>query len=1057
MKKSNKTYTVYTIQFSILILIIIGSVFAQDNIKFDRLTSENIKLEKGLSQNWIYDILQDQHGYMWFGTWDGLNRYDGYNFTIYNEEDGLSDHTIYSFLEDKDGFLWIATDNGFNKFDRKTQSFKQFYHIPEDTNSLINNIVNCIIDDDEGYLWLGTAHGLSRFNKKTEEFTSFFSSWQGYNSPRSNYILHLFQDRKKIIWISTSFGLVKFNPKNFVSTRYYHIPIDPNSISNNNVRYVMQDRTGNYWIGTRNGLNYFDTTFQTIRKYYHDPDEPNSISDNSISVIYEDKGGKIWIGTENAGLNCFDRRSNSFIRYSNSVNEKKSLSNNKVYSILEDNSDNLWVGTYNGVNKINKFTNDFKHIQQTSEEMKSPNSNVIWSFDEDNDNNMWIATGEGVNILNLESGKYTYLLNNPNNKNSLIYSDIRTLLFSEEQNCMWFGTWGEGLDKYDLETKQFTHYVRNVNKNSLSSDIINDLLLESDSSIWIASGWGLNKLDFQTNQFEFFFHEEENENSLSNSICISLLEDRRGNLWIGTDKGVNRFNRSENRFTRFFNDISEIDNISNNTIFAIHEDINGQIWLGTSGGGMICLDPGSGDYKVYTINQGLPNNVIYGFVEDFEGNLWVSTNLGLSKFYLETGRFVNYDVKDGIQSNEFNLGAKYKSKAGNIYFGGMNGYNVFNPVQIRYNPNDPVVVVSSFRMFNEFQKGEYFNGDTIVLHYDDNFFSFEISALDYTNPSKNNYKYRLTNIDNDWVYTSSENRLAEYKKVRPGTYLFEAMGTNNDGVWNKEEFALTILIKPPWYGTWFFRVLMLVLFFGGLYYIYNSRVQRIKRRHDEKNKLLEIEKQMFDLEQKALRLQMNPHFIFNSLNSIQSYILSHDTKKAIGYLGKFSQLMRLILSNSVNKFTTLFEELESIKYYLDLERLRFDNKFDYNIIIDSKIDEEFIEMPPMIIQPYIENAIIHGLIKKTEQGKIEIHIYLKNDILYCEITDNGIGREASMKLARESGIKKQSRGMLITKARLEILKRQSKKEYSVQVIDLIDEVGNSAGTKVLLKIHYKDI
>jgi ligand-binding sensor domain-containing protein len=1043
----------------ILIGLSIGFLSAQkvDNIKFDRLTSENIKLEKGLSQNWIYDILQDQHGYMWFGTWDGLNRYDGYNFTIYNEENGLSDHTIYSFLEDKDGFLWITTDNGFNKFDRKTQAFRQFYHIPEDTNSLINNIVNCIIEDDEGYLWLGTAHGLSRFNKKTEEFISFFNSWQGYNSPRSNYIIHLYQDRKKIIWISTSYGLVKFNPKSFVSTRYYHVPNDTNSLSNNNVRCVMQDRDGNYWIGTRNGLNYYDTTFQTIKKYFHDPNNLQSISDNSISVIFEDKSGKIWVGTENSGLNCFDRSNDVFIRYKNAVNKENSLSNNKVYSIFEDNSENLWVGTYNGVNKINKFTNDFKHIRQTSEEFKSPNNNVIWDFAEDNNENLWIATGEGVNIKNLNTGTFTYLLNHPGDDNSLIYDDVRTLLFSDKQNCMWFGTWGEGLDKYDLQNKQFTHYVRNVNRNSLSNNIINDLLPSNDSSLWIASGWGLNKLNLNTNQFEVFYRDNENKNSLSNNICISLFEDRKGDLWIGTDKGVNLFDKINNKFIRFFDDISEMGEISNNTIFAIHEDVNGKIWLGTSGGGMICLDPKTEAYDVFTTDDGLPNNVIYGFVEDFEGNLWVSTNLGLSKFYLETKRFVNYDVKDGIQSNEFNLGAKYKSRNGEIYFGGMNGYNFFNPVQIRYNPKAPVMVVSSFRMFNEVQKGELFNGDTIVLGNDDNFFSFEISALDYTNPSKNSYKYRLTNIDIDWVQTSSENRLAEYKKVRPGTYTFQAMGTNNDGVWNEKEFALTIIIKPPWYGTWFFRILMLVLFFGGLYSIYYRRVQHINKRHEEKNKLLEIEKQMFDLEQKALRLQMNPHFIFNSLNSIQSYILAHDIKKAVGYLGKFSQLMRLILSNSVNKFTTLFEELKSVRYYLDLERLRFDNKFDYSITIDPAIDEEFIEIPPMIIQPYIENAVIHGLIKKTEQGKIDIHFYFGDDILYCEIIDNGIGREASMKLMKESGINRQSKGMLITKARLEILKRQSKKEYSVKVIDLMDENNKPSGTKVLLKIHYKDI
>ena len=1043
--------------FSILILNCLPAIHAQEfeNVKFDRLKSENVKLIKGLSQNWIYTILQDRYGYMWFGTWDGLNKYDGYNFTIYNVDEGLSDHIVYSLLEDDEGILWVGTDKGFNKFDRNTQTFKQYIHHPGDTTSLFHSRVNDIIQASDGSIWLGTGGGLIKFDKKTESLTSFLSTHQEYFSPRSNFIIDLFQDSDGKIWVSTTYGLVKFDPKTGKSTRYYHIPGDSTSLSNNNIRYVIQERSGNFWIGTRDGLNYFDTTSQKIKQYFNEPENQYSLGNNSVMTIYEDRSGDIWIGTDGGGLNYYERENDRFIRYQNILNDKSSLSNNKVYSIFEDKSGNLWVGTYKGVNKINKYYNDFKHCRRTTHDNQSLNSNIIWSFLEDKDENLWIGTDNGINIKNLQTGRFTYITHDPSNPNSPSNNDIRTMIYTPELNCIWLGIWVTGVDKYDPLTNKFTHYQNNPNRNSLSSDYANDIIQDNDSIIWIATGRGLNRFDPGTNSFEVFFHDPENKNSLSNDIIICLSEDSKGNLWVGTDGGLNKYIKSENKFIRFLHDPENENSLSNNSIFYIYEDRTGKIWVGTSGGGINKFNSETGEFRAYTTEDGLPNNIIYGILEDDEGNLWLSTNLGLSKFYVISERFVNYDIKDGIQSNEFNLGACYKDKKGKMYFGGMNGYNVFDPDEIKYNPNKPVVIVSAFRKFNEIQPEEYFDGDTIRLSYDDNFFSFEVSALDYTNPSKNKYRYKLENVDKDWVNTDADNRLAEYKKVSPGTYIFKTNGSNNVGIWNDNGISLTVIITPPWWDTWFFRIPIALLIIITIWIIIYRRVKRIRKKHEVEKKILEIEKQMFDLEQKALRLQMNPHFIFNSLNSIQSYILTHDTEKAVNYLGKFSQLMRLILSNSAIKHIPLKEELKAIRYYLDLEKLRFENKFDYEITLDTEIDEEFIEIPPMVIQPYIENAIIHGLIHKPSNGKIEIDFKLNNGLIICTVQDNGIGRKKAMQIKKESGIKKRSRGMLITKARLEILNRQSNDEYSVKVFDLKDKNGNASGTKVQLIIHYK--
>jgi len=679
-------------------------------------------------------------------------------------------------------------------------------------------------------------------------------------------------------------------------------------------------------------------------------------------------------------------------------------------------------------------------------------SNFIWDFDEDSEGNIWIGTSDGVNILNDSTGIFTHLTHQPGNNNSLADNEVRTLLYCPREKCFWLGLYGTGVDMYNIKTGNFNHYAPIAGKNSISNSYVSDLLFDSDGFLWIATARGLNRFDPDSNLFKVYFNKPEEANSLCNDIVVSLFEDTKKNIWIGTNRGLSKYNKATHTFTNYFHNPSF--GLNNNTIFYITEDYAGKIWLGTSGGGLIKLNSETEEFKIYTTEKGLPNNIVYAILEDDERNLWMSTNLGLAKFYPIGEKFVTYDVKDGLQSYEFNLGSGYKDKNDRMYFGGMNGFNVFKPEEIKINPNVPVIVISAFRKFNEIQPFELFDGDTILLRHDDNFFSFEISALDFTNPSKNKYRYILENFDKDWINADVNKRIAEYKKVRPGTYTFRALGSNNDGVWNEEGINITVIISPPWYATWFFRILVAVVLISTLWLLIYRRIRNIRKKHEVDKKLLEIEKQKFDLEQKALRLQMNPHFIFNSLNSIQSYILNHDTRMAVTYLGKFSQLMRLILANSGNKYVPFKEELKALNYYLDLEKLRFDNKFEYSIHVDNSIDDEFIEIPPMIVQPYVENAIIHGILHKPSAGNIKIQFRIQNESLLCTITDDGVGREKSEQIRKEAGITRKSSGMYITKARLELLNTGRPDDYSVKVTDLKDERDQPCGTRVELNIHY---
>jgi hypothetical protein len=459
----------------------------------------------------------------------------------------------------------------------------------------------------------------------------------------------------------------------------------------------------------------------------------------------------------------------------------------------------------------------------------------------------------------------------------------------------------------------------------------------------------------------------------------------------------------------------------------------------------------------YTEEDGLPNNVVYSALEDENGSIWIITNWGLTRFDRENESFILYDTKDGIQANEFNGGAYYQNDRGEMYFGGMNGFNLFHPDEIKKNESPPVMVITGFSIFNEPSRGPFLDGDTLVLRYSDNFFSIEFAALEYTNPSKNIFRYKMENYDDGWTTHTATQRQADYKKVSPGTYRFRVIGANNDGVWNNEGVSLVIIITPPWWETWIFRIsfaLIVILSFWSVIY---WRFKALKRKNEVERKVLEIEKQIFELEQKALRLQMNPHFIFNSLNAIQSFVIANDTDKGIPYLAKFSHLMRMILANSSESYIPLKDELKALKYYMDLEKLRFDDSFDYYIELDNSIDDDFVEIPPMMLQPYVENAIIHGLNHKEERGRVDISFELQKAVMICTIEDNGIGREKAREIRERSGIRRQPRGMMITKERLEIMKRQSKEDFYVDVEDLKNEAGEALGTRVKIAMHYREI
>jgi ligand-binding sensor domain-containing protein/sensor histidine kinase YesM len=1039
--------------------------FAQNNsdIKFDRITSENFKIEKGLSQNSANCILQDSKGYIWIGTWDGLNRFDGYNFVTYKSSitgnsNEISNQTINSLFEDKNGILWIGTETGLNSFDRKNQKFKQYTRNPNDPFSISSDTVWCIVEENENILWIGTNNGLNKFDKSKGVFYHFRLNPNNANSLSNNNINCILLDKDANLWVGTNEGLNFYNRNDKVFTHWYHNILNNNSLSSDLVWELLYDNEGNLWICTDDGLDVYNLKTKKF-VHYKNNNGDNSISNNHVTAILQDNSKKIWVGTYGGGLNYFDRKTKKFSRFVNDIYNERSLSNDYINSLYQDKSGMIWVATaWKGVNKIDKYSNRFKHFYHFANDARSLNHNNVWSIFQDNQGKLLIATDKGINVYDTSTQKFSFIENIPGNNNS-IPSNLTRAVFQDSKNNLWIGTYDAGLCIYQPRSKSYTRFRNDpANLQSVSYNRINFFIEDKHHNIWIGTDNGLNKYLPETKSFKRYMHNPSDPKSISNNVVYHMYEDTVGNIWISTLGGLNRYDPSTDNFSCYRKNDNTYNSLSSNKIFSVYEDHEGIFWIATCGGGLNRFNRSTGEIKYFLEENGLSNNVVYNIYEDRNNFLWITTNYGLSRFDKTNQTFLNYDVKDGIQSNEFNLHACYQNPlTGELFIGGMNGFNAFVPEKIATNSFIPQIVISSFKIFDKQISMDFSDGDTILLSYEDNFFTFEFASLDFSNPSKNKYAYILENFDNHWNFSDAYKHFSGYTKVSPGIYILKVKGSNCDGIWNDKGISITIIISSPWWQTMWFRILSFIGVFIIVWYIIQRRLHTIRTKHEGEKRILEIEKQMFSLEQTALRLQMNPHFIFNSLNSIQSFVISNDTDKAIHYLAKFSQLMRFILSHSQQSFVPINDEIKAMSIYLDIEQLRFDNKFSYSFSIDPAIDTEFVEIPPMIIQPYIENAIIHGILNKENNGIIKISLKLLDEkFLLCVVEDDGIGRDRAAQIKAKSDLKHKSRGMLITQKRLEILNDRDQSQMNVNIIDLKDENNSAIGTKVEIIIIYKE-
>ncbi len=830
------------IRSSLALIMAVGMICSTcGNARAAEIEFETLSLEQGLSQSSVLSIVQDDIGFMWFATEDGLNKFDGYHFSILRHDpddpNTLSHTYLLSLCMDHEGLLWVGTfHEGLNRYDTRTGEFTHYRLDPDDSTSLSNNVVRVIYEDRDNTLWIGTDNGLNRFNRESGTFTRYLHDPDDPHSLSHNAIRSIYADRSGALWIGTDGGgLNRLDRERNRFVRYTVEPENPNSLSNNSVRAICEDEAHSLWIGTAGGgLNRLDRDSGRFLRYRHDPDDPQSISHDEIYAIYEDRSGALWIGTNGGGIDMFDRDSGIFEHYRHDSNDPHSLAYDEVYAIYEDIAGVIWIGTYGGgISKYDRKRKKFQLYRRDPNNPNSLNADLVWSIYEDEDGILWIGThGGGLNRFDRQNNRFTVYRHDPGDPESLS-SDIVRIIHVDRSGVFWIGTHGGGINRFDRNTGKFKRYQHDPDDaNSVSHDEIRWIYEDRSGALWIGTnGGGLNRFDRTTERFTRYRADPNDPNSLCNDFARVIIEDHEGILWVGTQGGgIDLFDRDSERFIHLRADPDDPGSLSSDHILTIFEDRSGVVWIGTWGGGLNRFNRSSNTFTRFTVEDGLPSDAVYGMLEDDHGNLWLSTNNGLSKLDPRKRSFKNYTIRDGLQSNEFNGNSYFKSTSGEMFFGGIRGFNAFYPGEIRDNPHVPPIAITSFTKLHKEVKLDQFVSATeeLVLSYKDYVFSFEFAALDYSVPEKNQYAYMMEGLDADWFYTDSEKRFANYTTLPPGTYVFRVKGSNNDGIWNEEGASIRITIIPPFWVTWWFRSLVLLVLLAVTFLWYRYRLKNVR-------------------------------------------------------------------------------------------------------------------------------------------------------------------------------------------------------------------------------------
>jgi ligand-binding sensor domain-containing protein/signal transduction histidine kinase/DNA-binding response OmpR family regulator len=890
--------------------------FVHASLSAQQYAFDHITREEGLSQSTVFAITQDTEGFLWFGTRDGLNRYDARHIEVFRNDPrsktSLSNNTIYSLYNDKQGRLWVGTQHGLNLYDPRQGMFAHFYSYASNDKTIPGNSVTCITEDKHQNLWVGTRQGLCMLPRgvlDTAGFIRFNHHDNNINSLVDNDVRSIFEDQDGDLWIGTTGGLSRLRAEGTNSSfSSFQLAVPLRQEKNNWVNAVLEKDERFLLVGTeKHGLKFFDKREEKFTPY---PWKNADLSSKAVRTITRDAKGNFWIGTI-GGLFILDSQTMQVLKLVNAPENPYSISDNSVRSMFIDRVGTYWIGTFHGgVNVFSPLARQFEFLRPGMEGRFKLQFKIASALVTDRHQNVWMGTeGNGLIFIDRKKNEAEYFRHEEKNENSLSHDNVKCLGL-EEGKGIWIGTI-KGLDFYDFGKQQFRHIVlKTPSGQIISDDAVYSLTKDKEERLWVGTyRGGLLLLNTSLNVFgEAYSYHEQDDSSISSDAVTSLLVDSKENMWIGTASGLNKREKDREQFIRYLHDPSDSLSIRGQYIYCIYEDSKGRLWVGTRDHGLSVFD--GRVFRNFETAHGLSGNSVYGILEDDQGFLWISTENGISKFNTQLSTFTNFDRSDGLICKEFNFNSFHKDAKGYLYFGGYNGVTFFYPSNIRENDDVPPLAFTQLKVFNhEVKPSKEKNAilrqrlgytPELSFRHDQNIFSIEFAVLNYVNARKNKFAYKLEGFEQDWNYV--EEPVATYMNLEPGQYSLLVKGSNNDGVWNETPLALKLeVLPPPWKTRWAYA-LYTFIFFMLLYAWSRVSKKQVQLEHDLQLEHMEKQKQE-ELHQAKLNFFTNiAHEIrtpvtlmMAPIDQIREHIQDPFIKKEISLVKSNSdRLMRLL-------------------------------------------------------------------------------------------------------------------------------------------------------------------